>query len=969
MLAASTSEPSSPDGALASSPDQRSPISQLSQSSTGVNGPRPILFTMIQTVDQISAQLQGRSAPASPTQSSKSVSPNSASTQEKEDEVNVSIARLNGLLESLPQNSSPSVVSEDIQLATALGTLLSSLEQLRSTTSGADPQALPRSPAYHRRRGSVNSVGSGPTVDGELRDPFAETVEPDVFSTLHRSMASLSARYSETAKGAIAPAPLSPKSPVLGINGASSSTVPDSATPASDSVGTPEMWSRANELLNITKELVASRRAATASIRSPVDAVLSPSRTRSRRGSNASPLTDHADMPEFASGRLSRTSTRSGSVTAAGSVQEGKTLRHSASVLSDLSRSSLPPRYSAEEQRYVAGATEAQLQQHREQMRAVLPEYVLDEKSLPRSDEKGSSSRTHRSRGSQSVSAAARGDYAARTSADLSLVQHSIDRLYDAVPQLSDQRATLSSRKLKELHLAEVVDRLGRVGRMDDQRASPPVPRSADPSTSSTPIAPESLSRGNSHLRRFSVPGILNRSFSTEGKGKGREIQTQEDLGNVGMLLEQVQKANGLSMSDQRVELKPKIGRQQQLSGLVGGEDANSAGRDVFFDSVLIATTRGRFSDQDAIYPPVRIARLGSVGDVPDPGAQARIRTRSRRSGTEGDARNLFVPAYDFGSKDAKPFGVSGDGNSGNRASSPLRSDPGASIGNHPDHTRARDVNTLGEAQGIASSGEHQAGTKPYALSIKVKADRAQGLPDRLAYVAEWQANLKVVTVLVSLTAGEASGTSAAATAGRANSEVQAHLTYRVLATEHDTAYLFIFHPTLSNDTILRLPTPVILGQAGSASLSGDHYSLKLRAGAASIPRSSSDVFVPMPLSAASLQAQRPPTFRCSSCSQRVINSSATTRYRALPSEHWEELVDAWMCHGDQELNVSVARGREGMDESKKLPDQEAWVGDVYLLWPGTKAIAENVRVGQHEKEVIVSNHYDLQPGWGSVCV
>jgi len=52
---------------------------------------------------------------------------------------------------------------------------------------------------------------------------------------------------------------------------------------------------------------------------------------------------------------------------------------------------------------------------------------------------------------------------------------------------------------------------------------------------------------------------------------------------------------------------------------------------------------------------------------------------------------------------------------------------------------------------------------------------------------------------------------------------------------------------------------------------------------------------------------------------------------RALPSDHWEELVDAWMCHGDQRLNVSVTKGQRDFDAYRVPTDDEIWVSSLWL--------------------------------------
>lgn len=81
-------------------------------------------------------------------------------------------------------------------------------------------------------------------------------------------------------------------------------------------------------------------------------------------------------------------------------------------------------------------------------------------------------------------------------------------------------------------------------------------------------------------------------------------------------------------------------------------------------------------------------------------------------------------------------------------------------------------------------------------------------------------------------------------------------------------------------------------------------------------------------LDATKLSSINPSSFLCASCSLPLIQSSKVSTYRDLPSEHWEELVEAWMCHSDQKLHVTK-NGKRGFWPS---PGQ-ALVGGCYILF------------------------------------
>ncbi|CAK5261895.1 unnamed protein product [Mycena citricolor] len=125
----------------------------------------------------------------------------------------------------------------------------------------------------------------------------------------------------------------------------------------------------------------------------------------------------------------------------------------------------------------------------------------------------------------------------------------------------------------------------------------------------------------------------------------------------------------------------------------------------------------------------------------------------------------------------------------------------------------------------------------------------------------------------------------------------------------------------------------------------GGHYEIKL----ATIPASTSDVISAPLLDAMQLAAANPTSYICSSCSSPLVQSSKVNIYKDLPSEHWEELVDAWMCHGDQKLNEKVVKhGKTGF-----WPEQgQALVGGSYILFDESAINKSNLRLAESPKRV-----------------
>ncbi|PSR99308.1 hypothetical protein PHLCEN_2v4167 [Hermanssonia centrifuga] len=131
----------------------------------------------------------------------------------------------------------------------------------------------------------------------------------------------------------------------------------------------------------------------------------------------------------------------------------------------------------------------------------------------------------------------------------------------------------------------------------------------------------------------------------------------------------------------------------------------------------------------------------------------------------------------------------------------------------------------------------------------------------------------------------------------------------------------------------LSLPTKVHTGKVDVSVIGGRHYQIKLPAavtpqyGGKSI--SPVDPAITELLDATYFQTIQPTSFVCSSCSLPLVQASKLNEYRDLPSEHWAELVDAWMCHSDQALHEHVQKGsKDGF-----WPNEgELLVGGSYVL-------------------------------------
>jgi hypothetical protein len=104
---------------------------------------------------------------------------------------------------------------------------------------------------------------------------------------------------------------------------------------------------------------------------------------------------------------------------------------------------------------------------------------------------------------------------------------------------------------------------------------------------------------------------------------------------------------------------------------------------------------------------------------------------------------------------------------------------------------------------------------------------------------------------------------------------------------------------TVSYDLLLPVKAdPQTLITPVSLSLNGEH-SFKLRALPNLEAENSQLGHEPIrpPLSAQELQSSHPTSFACASCSIKLFNLPTNVIYRNLPSAHWREIADAWLCH------------------------------------------------------------------------
>lgn len=147
-----------------------------------------------------------------------------------------------------------------------------------------------------------------------------------------------------------------------------------------------------------------------------------------------------------------------------------------------------------------------------------------------------------------------------------------------------------------------------------------------------------------------------------------------------------------------------------------------------------------------------------------------------------------------------------------------------------------------------------------------------------------------------------------------------------------------VIRSSSSSSPPLSLPVRVVPGKTVVHNRQS-HYELKLGTTNSRAARSSSpDEPTPL-MSAEQLLSLKLTSFSCISCSLPLVHGPKLTKYRDLPSEHWEELVDAWMCHTDQALHNHVTKHGHGF-----WPEEsEALVGGGYILFHQSAITRNNV--------------------------
>ncbi|KAI0346635.1 hypothetical protein BDW22DRAFT_1352794 [Trametopsis cervina] len=454
---------------------------------------------------------------------------------------------------------------------------------------------------------------------------------------------------------------------------------------------------------------------------------------------------------------------------------------------------------------------------------------------------------------------------------DLEAVTLAIDRLYSVAPQLHNQRVELKKTK---------VDEMERAKRKGKQRAA-------------------------------------------DGDNAIRELDT---------MLELISKASDRKMTNQAVFIDDAtMKRKMEISTRMAQEK-----RAAFVDKLANHSEAGRMHSQDASLLPSRTH--SAMERNPDPHALLSLPefiregipdTVQQRMQLERNPDALlslpeFIKEHPLPQSPPVPRFTHGQSNS---QVIPTLASHQDDIPPTTSRLKGHRSRSLSEPLAWLLSARPSSPSSGSGLSLKRRSskyfrpDSSPGhgsIPEEqlaVTYVAEFHENLQHVLVFL-----DVSGL-------RAGHDLQAEVFSQGIAGPSRLV--------LRCDTIvsapLALPTRVTPGPATVSVVGGRHYQIKLSTAhtgedaSAGVDHSESRDL----LDATYFQSTQPTAFICSSCSLPLVRASRLSKYRDLPSEHWAELVDAWMCHSDQKLHEHVQKGsKEGFWPA----DGEALVGGSYVL-------------------------------------
>ncbi|GAA5858087.1 hypothetical protein JCM9279_002115 [Rhodotorula babjevae] len=486
---------------------------------------------------------------------------------------------------------------------------------------------------------------------------------------------------------------------------------------------------------------------------------------------------------------------------------------------------------------------------------------------------------------------------------DLDSVSEAIERLYVVSPQLANQRVEPDRRKVRERQLVKLGNAIERLsqGRLEDQRA-------------------------------VALPAEVedDEEEGEVGQEKRRAQTVEREQRAMDRMLDQIDRAASRTLADQRVELNGKrkmVNLDPVNLELEPLDDKYETRRRTY---ILEHTGKGRFESQDAKLQTRSAVSLSSspILDNDEPVTINEFFAGEQPRHDAGDADDLAAQRSQSLPVLRKKFSspalfraklAAADELTASTASTASTSKNGSSLrsGLFKKPAALAIAGRRGSCDASVMTGLGVFGASlsrtPSATGIEVLEIPA------FDWVTEESRNLGTLVVTFW---------------PRSSSSGKRAVDEYVVAVESDS--VLVSSSRGGPASRLSLPCPVI-PQKATVTSAGSSYEIKLvTAGLSSPTKSRADLEVHTPLSTDELRATAPASFHCATCDAELVDASPIKRYNALPSEHWAELLDAWMCHQDQTLSDDLIAKGKGIKPRR----DEGLVGTSYILLP--QAVTSN---------------------------
>lgn len=349
------------------------------------------------------------------------------------------------------------------------------------------------------------------------------------------------------------------------------------------------------------------------------------------------------------------------------------------------------------------------------------------------------------------------------------------------------------------------------------------------------------------------------------------------------------------------VAARSRAGRLSEQEYPTSMEDRLEQRRQRLIDSILDFSSSGRLNDQDSAPPTPRAVRADLAAE--DSGEEVTLDEYIRTSQSGSSRMGRRDSAISLSSqKSAKGGSRSRSGSGGNLLDEGRKS--------------PAPFKKLAGLVRKSSSGLNLRLPTPGSLDS-----------GSIAYVAEYQENLRVVHVIVH-------GPGVAA-----NPDL-------VLETDDEARQARIISKRDANfAATINLPCRVVAQQSVAPRTNELCLEAKLAAQpAATISSTSINSVITHAMDANELTRSSTRMFHCQACDRPLADYGANLVAQDLPSEHWGEMMEAWMCHSDPSWTARLARMQ---DEGFWPKARQVLCGGSYLLVHGDSVERRNISVAQ----------------------